>query len=161
MTRYSKYSQDYSIEDSQLSMIGCWNLVREITSSLNKKKFDVWAKSWDWRTDSFAYKRYCDCTFNAYSDGEGKWSGVPEGWSVTHWRFVPRSPEDENILHGEIAARSGKDKEEYMLKKAKEFINLNNEDGGRTLNNLLKMLGEGPNEADVEQPFSGGDFDRR
>lgn len=128
-----------------------WNSIEKITTCHKNVCYDVWAQSWNYKTNAFVYKRFCDLKYDPYikdkMDQSGKWEDLPEGWFVTHWRYVPKSPIEEikyfNKFYEE-AQKLNKETIERLKKQAMQdavrYINLNREDGGKTLNSLLKAL---------------------
>lgn len=123
-----------------------WNSVVILNYHMSGMRFDVWAKHWDSEKDKFEYVRFTDCLYTSNHRNERKsaWENVSPGWFVTHWRFSPVSPEDEALLFETKKEVLSKEVEEYSIKNAYEYIKLNIEDNGVTLNNLAQMLGYEP-----------------
>lgn len=52
--------------------------------------YDLLAKRWDVRTDTFERKRFVNCEWDAF---DGEWDGLPSDWHVTHYMSPPEFPE--------------------------------------------------------------------
>lgn len=62
-----------------------WN---HIITAPREGRFDVWAKRWMSKTDTFEYRRFTNCFWRATHI-----ANVPKEWSATHWCPVLDAPE--------------------------------------------------------------------
>lgn len=77
-----------------------WQPIAKVTKH-RETKVDLWVKWWDADSDTFKGRRYTNCYWNREADN---WRSIDMNCDitgnvkVTHWRYLPNSPETEAVL---------------------------------------------------------------